>query len=186
MKPRLIIVPVAIFMALAILGSNVAEAQSSQPGMCCMGSGRGGCAGSGSHGMAQDMPSDMGALHQLLQRRDTFQRQVTNLPNGIESITRSSDPAVAAVLQTHVDAMAKRLEERRPIHSRDPLFAEIFSHARDIRITIEPLADGVHVTETSDDPYVAKLIQEHAGIVNLFIERGMTEMHRDHPLPAKP
>jgi hypothetical protein len=129
---------------------------------------------------------DMQVFHQLLQYRETITRQVSMLPNGIESFTRSSDPHVAALLKTHVAAMAKRLEEGRPIHARDPLFAEVFRYAKQMKVTVQPLEDGVHVVETSDDPYAARLIQEHAGVLNLFIERGMSEMHRDHALPAKP
>jgi hypothetical protein len=140
----------------------------------------------GTQGMPamQGMQNDMQVFHQLLANRDKIRREVTNLANGIESVTRSTDPAVAALLKTHVPAMVNRLEDGRPVHQRDPLFAEIFRHAQQIKVTVEPLEDGVLVVETADDPYVARLIQEHAGVVNLFLERGMSEMHRDHALPT--
>jgi hypothetical protein len=203
MRPRFFVAPAfATLMSVAVFGMNSAAAQmncpahrgpqggqqasSSQSGGGCMGSGAQGCTGPSAQGMRQGMPSDMQVLHQLFMRRDTIQRQVTHLSNGIESVTRSSDPAVAALLKTHVAAMAKRLEDGRPIHLRDPLFAEVFSHARDIKVTVEPITDGVHVIETSDDPYAATLIQQHAGVVNLFIERGMSEMHQNHPVPPQP
>lgn len=42
------------------------------------------------------------------------------------------------------------------------------------------------VTETSDDPYVVKLIQAHADIVSLIVNNGFSEAHRNHVVPAKP
>jgi hypothetical protein len=42
------------------------------------------------------------------------------------------------------------------------------------------------VKETSDDPYVVKLIQAHAEVVSLFIKNGFDEARRNHEVPAKP
>jgi uncharacterized protein len=44
---------------------------------------------------------------------------------------------------------------------------------------------GVKVTETSTDPYVAKLIQAHADVVTNFIANGRAEAMKDHPVPAR-
>ncbi|MBA4066507.1 MAG: hypothetical protein C0501_22935 [Isosphaera sp.] len=41
------------------------------------------------------------------------------------------------------------------------------------------------VTETADDPYVAKLIRAHAAVVTKFIETGHDEVRNNHPLPEK-
>jgi hypothetical protein len=133
-----------------------------------------------------DAQGDMQVFHRLLANREKIRREAANLPNGIDTVTRSDDAEVARILKTHVAAMVKRLEDGRPIHEGDPFFAEVFRNAAHISVKVEPLADGVHVIETSDDPYTVKLLQEHAGIVNLFLERGMSEMHRDHPVPARP
>jgi intracellular sulfur oxidation DsrE/DsrF family protein len=43
----------------------------------------------------------------------------------------------------------------------------------------------VRVTETSDDPYVAKLIKAHAKTVSGFVERGFREAMKNHPVPEK-
>jgi hypothetical protein len=137
-------------------------------------------------GMKPGMQGDMQRLHQLLANRDKIQREVRNLPNGIDTVTRSSDAGVAQTLKTHVASMVRRLEDGRPIRMRDPLFAEIFRNAEHISVKVEPLEDGVRVIETSDDPFTVKLLQAHADVVNLFIERGMSEMHRNHAVPAKP
>ena len=44
---------------------------------------------------------------------------------------------------------------------------------------------GIKVVETSDDPYVVKLIQAHAQGVSEFVKEGMPAMHREHPLPNR-
>lgn len=140
---------------------------------------RGRMAGDGSHA------ADMQVFHYLLEHRAKITRTVTLLPDGIDTITRSGDPAVASQLKVHVSAMAKRMAEGRPLHARDPFFAELFRHAKAVAITIQPLAEGVRVIETSADPFVAKLLQEHARIVDKFLANGMSEMHRDHPVPPR-
>ena len=88
-------------------------------------------------------------------------------------------------LQAHVASMYKRLEAKRPIHARDPLFAEIFRNADKIKLKLEKTKKGMKVVETSDDAYVAKLIQSHAEVVSLFLKNGRAEMMKNHTLPDK-
>jgi hypothetical protein len=133
-----------------------------------------------------DAQADMQVFHRLLANREKIQREVVNLSNGIDTVTRSDDPEIAGILKTHVAAMATRIQDGRAIHARDPLFAELFRNAKHVAVKVEPLANGVHVVETSDDRYTVTLLQQHAGVVNLFIERGMSEMHRDHPVAKQP
>ena len=70
------------------------------------------------------------------------------------------------------------------IHLRDPLFAAVFSNAQKISIKVEKTDEGVRVVETSTDPYVARLIQAHAEVVNLFITNGRVEARKNHTVPA--
>jgi hypothetical protein len=143
-------------------------------------------AGRGGHHQADaDHHADMQLFHYLLANRHKVTREVKYLADGIETLTQSSDPEVAARLKAHVASMAARMERGRPIHARDPLFAEIFRNAKHVTIHVDPLETGVRVVETSDDAYTVKLLHEHARVVNLFIERGMSEMHRDHPVPKR-
>ena len=102
------------------------------------------------------------------------------LPNGIDTVTESDKPEVAAKIRTHVAAMYARLKDGRPIHQRDPLFAELFAHAHQIDAVISATPNGVHVVETSDDPAVAKLLHRHAQAVDAFISNGMAEMMKNH------
>ena len=81
--------------------------------------------------------------------------------------------------------MHQRVKTGKGIHLRDPLFAEIFKHYDKVSMKVEKTEKGVKVTETSDDPYVAKLIQAHAAVVTKFIENGHDEVRKDHPLPMK-
>ncbi len=129
--------------------------------------------------------TDMELFHFLLDNRKEITRKVTNLPNGIETLTESDNPKVVEKLQAHVESMYKRVEEKRPIHARDPLFAEIFRNADKIKMKLEKTKKGVKVIETSEDAYTAKLIQAHAEVVNLFIKNGRAEMMKNHALPDK-
>jgi uncharacterized protein len=128
---------------------------------------------------------DMMLIHYLIDHREEITRTVTELPDGVETVTESSNPEIAAGIREHVASMARRLAEGAPIHMRDPLFREIFARARDIRMHHEATERGIRVTETSTDPYVAKLIKAHAEVVTKFIRNGHSEMMRDHPLPPR-
>jgi uncharacterized protein len=127
--------------------------------------------------------ADMVLIHFLLDHRREIARDVTNLPNGVETLTESENPAVVEKLQAHVASMYSRLEEGRPIRARDPLFAEIFRNKDKITMKLEDTERGVKVIETSEDPYVAKLIQAHAEVVSLFLKHGHAEVRKNHALP---
>lgn len=148
----------------------------------------GGCAACGGHAAEQhggpDHQADMGLFHYLLDHRAQIRREVKLIPDGVETITESDDPEVAQGIRDHVQAMRRRMEEGRPIHARDPLFAAVFQHADEIAMQVTPTEKGVRVVETSSAPQVVKLIQTHAAVVSLFLQNGRPEMHRDHPVPA--
>lgn len=128
---------------------------------------------------------DRQTFHFLLSNRESIRRTVTNLENGIETVTESDDPEVAAKIQEHVASMYQRVEKGRPIHRRDPLFAVLFDHADGISMEVEKTEKGVHVVETAEDPYVAKLIQAHANVVSLFVKNGHREVRRNHEVPER-
>jgi hypothetical protein len=127
--------------------------------------------------------ADMELFHFLLDNRTKITRSVTNVANGVETVTESDDPKIVQKLQAHAESMYKRVEQGRPIHARDPLFAEIFRNADKIEMKLEKTEKGVRVVETSEDAYVAKLIRRHAKVVNLFVKNGRAEMRKDHALP---
>lgn len=135
-------------------------------------------------GMDATHRADMELFHFLLDHRAEITRTVTKLANGVETLTESANPRVTEKLQAHVASMYRRVEQKRPIHARDPLFAEIFRHADQITMQMEKTPKGVRVVETSANPYVARLIQAHAEVVNQFLRNGHLEMRKNHPLPA--
>ena len=149
------------------------------------------CEKCGPKGMMSMMKADPAWMtdHQtfflLLDYRKYIRRSVTKLSSGVETVTASSKPALAAKIQEHAFAMKKRLDEGRPIHMRDPLFAEIFRNAAKIKMTIERTPKGVRVTETSEDPQVVKLIQAHARVVSKFVKNGRYELMRNHAVPRR-
>ena len=119
----------------------------------------------------------------LLTNHEKIKRTVKELPNGVETLTESDTPEIAAKIKEHVEWMAHRIKETNPIRMRDPLFAEIFKHTDQIKMQHDATDKGVRVTETSEDPYVAKLIQAHAKVVSGFVERGFAEAMKNHPVP---
>jgi len=122
----------------------------------------------------------------LLANRHKIKRTITRTEEGVDTLTESDDPEVTAGIQTHVAAMHTRVKEGRGIHMRDPLFREVFRHADKISMEITDTDKGVRVIETSDDPYVASLIQAHAEVVSLFIENGHQEVQKNHAVPPRP
>jgi len=141
--------------------------------------------GRGAHVMMNhgEQWGDMQMFHQLFAHRAEIVRHVSARPDGVETLTESTNPEVTRILQTHVDSMVARVNEARPIHLRDPLFREIFRNADKIQVQVERTEKGVRVVETSADPYVARLIQAHAEVVNAFIANGHAEMMKNHPVP---
>ena len=129
--------------------------------------------------------ADMRVFHQLFEHRTEITRQVIAREDGIETVTESTNPEVTRLLQTHVEAMLARVKEGRPIHLRDPLFAELFKHADRIEARHELTTGGVRVVETSKDAYVVKLLRAHAEVVSAFLANGMSEMKKNHPVPPR-
>ena len=129
--------------------------------------------------------ADMQLFHQLFAHRSEITRDVVIRPDGIETVTESMNPEVTRLLQTHVTSMLARVKDGRPIHQRDPLFAELFRYADKITAEYETTTRGVRVVETSNDSYVVKLLQAHAEVVSAFIANGRSEMMKSHPVPPR-
>ncbi|MEZ6062378.1 MAG: DsrE family protein, partial [Planctomycetaceae bacterium] len=149
------------------------------------GLGRGFGRGAGGRGADERHDADREDFHFLLTNHEQITRTVKQLPNGVETLTESDSPEVAARIKQHVQWMQRRVEETRPIHLRDPLFAELFRHTDKITMKREETEKGVRVTETSDDPYVAKLIQAHAEVVSKFAAKGFAEAMKNHAVPGR-
>lgn len=175
---------------IALLG--LAPSASAQgPGCGHGGQGAGTGQGKGmQHGkqMHADDPghaADRDMIHFLIDNRDKIKRTVTKIDSGVDTLTESDDADVSEQIQGHVASMKTRVHDAKPIHQRDPFFVEIFKHADKIEMAIEQTEKGVRVRETSKDPYVVKLIQAHADVIDKFLANGRPEMHADHEIPAR-
>ena len=165
-----------LFVMLLISNQHqMAEAQNPGRGM----RGRGRAASDNRHA------ADREVFQYLLKNHTRIKRQVKELENGVETTTESDDPRVTAKIKEHVKWMTWRIEKVNPIRMRDPLFAELFRHAKQIKMRHEETEKGVKVTETSEDPYVAELIQAHAKVVSRFVEHGFEEARKNHKVPRK-
>lgn len=146
--------------------------------------GRGGGPGQGMRrGMGPGPSEHHETIHQLMADHEAIAREIKEVPNGIQTVTTSKDPAVAKKIVEHTYQMKERLESGRPIRMFDPLFQEIFKHHDKIEMKIEEIEGGVRVTETSSDPKVAALIRQHAKVVSEFTAEGMSRMHELSELP---
>jgi ubiquinone/menaquinone biosynthesis C-methylase UbiE/intracellular sulfur oxidation DsrE/DsrF family protein len=129
------------------------------------------------------MRADQDVFHFLLENHNEIQRTVKNLENGVETLTESDNPKVAAKIQEHVVAMQNRVKEGRGLRFWDDLFVAIFRNYDKIEMTVENTDRGTKVTETSKDAMTVKLIQAHAAVVTKFVERGFDEAEENHPVP---
>jgi len=167
-----------VYLVIGIMGLTERRTQAGSRGR-----GRGGH-GKGRGASDPSMKADQSLIRTLLTNRDQIKRQIKLLPNGIETLTETDNPRLRAILVKHVQSMKKRVEQVRPIHLRDPLFAALFRNAKKVTaMEVVATKRGVHVVETSNDPFTVKLIQAHAIVVSLFIKNGHQEVRKNHPVP---
>ena len=114
-------------------------------------------------------------IHGLLFNHASIKRSVTNLPDGIRTVTESDDPQVAATIKKHVAYMGKRVDEGRdpglPIESA--ALHVIFLDKNKIKTTYETTEKGIVVIQTSADAGAVKALQDHAAEVTDLAQRGM-------------
>jgi len=152
------------------------------------GQGPGGMGPGGMMGMGPGMmgmnggsatPAEHGNIRELFFNHDRIKRTVTNLPDGIRTVTESDDPEVAATIKKHVAEMGKRVEEGRdpglPIET--PALHAIFRNKDMIKTAYETTEKGIVVVQTSTDATTVKAIQDHAAEVTDLAQRGMVAAH---------
>lgn len=151
----------------------------------------GGAHGHGAGGMGHDeatMPGLRGAnatpeesaeIAVLFRKFRTLSREVTNLPDGIRTVTRSSDPEVMAALVAHVTGMIARVEnlDDPKILIQSPTLDIFFQRGAGIASQIEVTEEGIVVTQTATDPALVAALQTHAAEVSDMAARGMQAVH---------
>lgn len=167
---------VAVFAHPGGMGEGMGHGMG--PGMM-RGMGPGMMRGPMAGGMHDDaFRADMGLVHEMLDSHERIERKVTNLPNGIRTVTESDDAQVAQFIKAHVASMAKRLEEGREFNLFSPTIPVLFENKDRIRTAVEATEKGVIVTQTSDDAKTVAALQEHAAEVSELARDGMVAMMR--------
>jgi hypothetical protein len=110
---------------------------------------------------------------------ETFTREVTNLPNGIRTVTWSSDPDVMATLISHVTGMIGRIEtgDDPEIIIQSPTLDVFFARGEGITSDIQVTDEGIVVVQTSTDPEIVAALHVHAAEVSEMAARGMAAVH---------
>ena len=172
-------------VALALLSSTGAEAQMNGQGAGA------GMHGHGVSGFGHDevvMPGLRGLnasaaesieLAVMFRNFETISREVTNLPDGIRTVTRSSDEEVMDVLISHVVGMIDRVDagDDPQIFIQSPTLDIFFERGNQIDTSIDVTDEGIVVVQTSKDPELVAALQLHASEVTAMAERGMHAVH---------
>lgn len=124
-------------------------------------------------------PRESEELAILFRHFRSMSREVENLPDGIRTVTRSSNPEVMEVLVSHVIGMIDRVDEGDDpkIFIQSPTLAIFFERHDAILTDIDVTETEIIVTQTSDDPDMVEALQVHAAEVSAMVEQGMHAVH---------
>lgn len=122
--------------------------------------------------------ADMALVRNLVMNHTRIQRTVTNLPDGIRTVTESDDPQVAQTIKAHVASMSQRLKDGREFNIFSPTLPVLFENRDKIHSVVEFTEKGSIVTRTSTDANVVAALQGHAAEVNELVQGGMFAMMR--------
>jgi len=164
---------------IAVLLSALGSAGVAQQGMgSSHGAGHGMRGGHGMMAMLQGVDTthaEVTELRDLFMNHRQIKRTVTNLPNGIRTVTESDNPDLAAVIVSHVVGMNARVQEGLDpqVRIQSPTLDVIFANRELIETVLEPTPTGIIVTQTSSDPMTVSALQTHAAEVTEMVNHGM-------------
>lgn len=124
-------------------------------------------------------PEESAELGVLFRNFQTLSREVTHLPNGIRTVTRSSDPEVMDVLISHVIGMIDRVDMGRDpqVFIQSPTLDIFFTRHEALTTEIDITDEGIVVLQTSGDPELIAALHIHADEVSDMATRGMQAVH---------
>jgi len=122
--------------------------------------------------------ADMGLVHDLVMNHARIKRTVTNLPDGVRTVTESDDPTVAQAIKAHVASMSQRLKDGREFNIFSPTLPVLFENRDKIESVVEVTEKGSVVTRTSADARVVAALQGHAVEVTELARGGPMAMRR--------
>jgi hypothetical protein len=119
---------------------------------------------------------DMSSYMKLFDRHTEIRRTVEAIEGGVRTTTESDAPDLVGLLQAHVSSMYTHLDQQAEVTCMSPSLPTLFRNSASYRRHLTLTADGVVVTETSDDPKLVNAIREHAQEVSGFVHDGMPAM----------
>ena len=124
-------------------------------------------------------PEESAELAVMFAGFQSMTRTVENLPNGIRTVTSSSDPQVMEALVSHVSGMIGRVDAKDDpkIFIQSPTLDIFFERSEKLETTIDVTEEGIVVVQTSDDPELVAALHTHAAEVSDMAERGMQAVH---------
>lgn len=121
----------------------------------------------------------------LIDDHTKINRTMTELPNGVEAVTESDDPDVAARIRNHAFAMQRRLREGGRVRQWDPVFVKLFEYREKFHLDVQATDKGVRILETSDDPEVVRILHSHAAGVSAMVKEGSAVSGDETPFRDK-
>ncbi len=128
---------------------------------------------------------DRSVWQSLIRDHTKIRREVRELANGVEAITESDDPDVAARIRNHAFAMQRRMRDGSRVRQWDPVFVALFDRHDAVRLDVHATEKGVHIIETSDDPEVVRILQSHAAGVSDMVKRGSDAARNETPFKPR-
>ncbi len=137
--------------------------------------------GGGMRDMRHDSATmaQMAVIHELMMNHQQISRSVTNLPDGIRTVTESDDSLLARRIREHAVTMNERVtagdDPGLPMES--PALRAIFLNGDNVHTVVTPTGKGVVVEQTSSDSATVSALQRHAAEVSDLVREGMAAMH---------
>ncbi len=124
-------------------------------------------------------PEESEEIAVLFRNFDTITRKVEVLPNGIRTVTSSTDPDVMDALISHSVGMIDRVGARDDpkILIQSPTLDVFFLHGDEIESVVSVEDEGMVVVQTSSNPEVVEALKAHAAEVTAMADRGMQAVH---------
>jgi hypothetical protein len=114
----------------------------------------------------------------MVVNHDVIKRAVTNLPDGIRTVTESDDPQIAKLIREHVVSMNQRVNSKSDpeLPDESPALKLILRSGDKIQTTVEFSGKGAVEIQRSKDPEIVAALQTHALEVSDLVKRGTEAM----------
>ena len=121
----------------------------------------------------------MPAIHTLLMNHERIVRTVTNLPDGIRTVTESDDSALVLRIHEHVAGMCRVLAAGVDpgLPHTTPALRAILRDRDKISTRVDPTAKGILGVQSSSDAATVSALQQHAREVTEMVRSGREALH---------